>query len=87
MRAELAQHVVLSHNPSSIESGQTLQVPFPNLGENDVIAPSSFFITFTLNFKGKKGEARSVVPNIGRNIIKTLKMYFEGNESFVDQQL
>ena len=35
---------------------------------------------FALNIKGKKDEARSVVPNIGRKIIKTFKIYFEGNE-------
>ena len=82
MRAERAhrQHIVLTHNPSSIEPGQTLQVRFPNLGENDVIAPGSFFISFALNLKGKKDEARTVVPNIGRKIIKTFKIYFEGNE-------
>ena len=81
-RAERAhrQHIVLTHNPSSIEPGQTLQVRFPNLGQNDVIAPGSFFISFALNLKGKKDEARSVVPNIGRKIIKTFKIYFEGNE-------
>ena len=33
-----------------------------------------------MNLKGKKDEARSVVPNIGRKIIKTFKIYFEGNE-------
>ena len=82
MRAERAhrQHVVLTHNPSSIEPGQTLQVRFPNLGEHDVIAPGSFFISFALNLKGKKDEARTIVPNIGRKIIKTFKIYFEGNE-------
>ena len=82
MKADRAhrQHVVLTHNPSSIEPGQTLQVRFPNLGESDVIAPGSFFISFALNVKGKKDEARSVVPNIGRKIIKTFKIYFEGNE-------
>ena len=74
------QHVVITHNPSSIEPGQTLQVRFPNLGENDVIVPGTFFISFALNLKSKKDEARSVVPNIGRKIIKTFKIYFEGNE-------
>jgi len=61
MKAERAhrQHVNLTHNPSSIEPGQTLQVRFPNLGENDVIAPGSFFISFALNLKGKKDAARS----------------------------
>ena len=82
IKAERAhrQHVVLTHNPSSIEPGQTLQVRFPNIGENDVIAPKSFYISFALNLKGKKDEARTVVPNIGRKIIKTFKIYFEGNE-------
>ena len=74
------QHVVVTHNPSSIEPGQTLQVRFPNLGEHDVIVPGSFFISFALNIKGDKDKARSVVPNIGRKIIKTFKIYFEGNE-------
>ena len=74
------QHVVLTHNPSSIEPGQTLQVRFPSLGENDAIVPGSFFVSFALNLKSKKDEARSVVPNIGRKIIKTFKIYFEGNE-------
>ena len=82
MKAERAhrQHVVLTHNPSSIEPGQTLQVRFPKLGNYDVIVPGSFFISFALNLKGRKDEARSVVPNIGRKIIKTFKIFFEGNE-------
>ena len=82
MRAERAhhQHVALTHNPSSIEPGQTLQVRFPNIGEHDVIAPGSLFISFALNLNGKKDEARSVVPNIGRKIIKIFKIFFEGNE-------
>ena len=39
-----------------------------------------FSSRFALNLKGKKDEARSVVPNVGRKIIKTFKIYFEGNE-------
>ena len=74
------QHVVMTHSPSSTEAGQTLQVHFLNLGENDVFAPGTFFILFALNLKGKKDEARSIVPNVGRKIIKTFKIYFEGNE-------
>ena len=63
MRAERAhrqQHVVLTHNPSSIEAGQTIQVRFPNLGENDVIAPGSFFISFALNlnWEERRGKER-----------------------------
>lgn len=72
--------MIVTHNPSSIEPGQTLQVRFPNLGEHDVIVPGSFFISFALNIKGDKNKARSVVPNIGRKIIKMFKIYFERNE-------
>ena len=66
MKAERAhrRHAALTHNPSSIEPGQTLQVRFPNLGEHDVIAPGSFFISFALNLKGKKDEVGSIIPNI-----------------------
>ena len=54
MKAERAhrQHVVLTHNPSSIEPGQTLQVRFPNLGDHDVIAPGSFFISLCIEPQG-----------------------------------
>ena len=74
------QHVYINNIPDSIKPGQILQVRFPNLGEHDIIVPGSFFISFTLNLKGVKDPARSVVPNIGRKIIKTFKVYFEGNE-------
>ena len=76
----MRQHVVLTHNPSSIDPGQTLQVRFPNLGPTDVIVPGSFFISFALNLTSAKDPARTVVPNVGRKIIKTLRIYFEGNE-------
>ena len=82
MRAQRAirHHITLTHNPSSISPGQTLQVRFPNLGPYDLIVPGSFFISFALNLTGNKDKARTVVQNIGRKIIKTLKIYFENNE-------
>ena len=54
MRAERAHrlHVVLTHNPRSIEPGQTLQVRFPNLGDHDVIAPGSFFHLVCIESQG-----------------------------------
>ena len=80
MRAEkaLRQHVVLTHNPSYIEPGQTLQVCFPDLGQNDVIVPGRFFISFALNLKSKKDETKTVVRNIGKKIIKTFKISLGG---------
>jgi len=74
------QHVVQTHNPSSIQPGQMLQVRFPNIGPDDVIVPGSFFISGALKLTSTKDPKRTVVPNVGRKIIKTLKVYFESNE-------
>ena len=72
------QHIVDTHNPSSIKHGATLFVEMPKLGENDMIVPGSFFISFKLDLSSKKDENRFVVPNIGRKIIKSLSIKFEG---------
>ena len=74
------QHVSLTHNPSSIMPDQKLIIRFPNIGKNDVIVPGSFYISFLLNLISAKDPARTVVSNVGRKIIKTLKIRFEGNE-------
>jgi len=74
------QHVVQTHNPSSIQPGQMLQIRFPNIGPNDVIVPGSFVVSGALKITSAKDPKRTVVPNIGRKIVKTLKVYFEGNE-------
>ena len=74
------QHVVVTSDPSSVVPGDTFVVRFPELGENEVIAPGSFFVSFALNLKSKKDEARSVVPNVGRKIIKTFAVFFNDLE-------
>jgi len=74
------QHVVQTHNPSSIQPGQMLQIRFPNIGPNDVIVPGSFVVSGALKITSAKDPKRTVVPNIGRKIVKTLKVYFKGNE-------
>ena len=74
------QHVRLTHNPSSIEPKQKLIVRFPNLGAEDVIIPGSFYISGKLNITSTKDKARYIVNNIGRKLIKTLNIKFEGNE-------
>jgi len=74
------QHVVQTHNPSSIQPGQMLQVRFPNIGSDDVIVPGSFFISGALKITSTKDPKRTGVLNIGRKIVKTLKVYFESNE-------
>jgi len=57
-----------------------LQVRFPNIRADDVIVPGSFFISGALKLTSTKDPKRTVVPNIGRKIIKTLKVMFESNE-------
>jgi len=57
-----------------------LQVRFPNIGADDVIVPGSFFISGALELTSTKDPKRTVVPNVGRKIIKTLKVMFESNE-------
>ena len=79
LRAE-RQHVRLTHNPSSIEPGQKLLVRFPNLGVDDVIVPGSFYISGKLKVTSAKDKARYIVNNVGRKLIKTLKIKFEGKE-------
>ena len=74
------QHVSLTHNPSSIMPNQNFIIRFPNIGEHDVIVPGTFYISFLLNLISTKDPARTVVSNVGRKIIKTLKIRFEGNE-------
>ena len=74
------QHIVQTHNPSSIEPGQTLQVRLPKFGQDDVIVPGSFCISGVLKLSSTKDPKRTVVPNIGVKIIKTFKVRFESNE-------
>jgi len=57
-----------------------LQVRFPNIGPDDVIVLGSFFISGALKLTSTKDPRRTVVPNVRRKIIKTLKVYFESNE-------
>ena len=74
------QHVKTTHNPSSIEPGQKMTVIFPKLGPDDVIVPGSFVITGKLEVTSSKDKARTVVPNVGRKLVKTLTIKYEGND-------
>ena len=50
------------------------------LGEHDMIAPGSFYISFKLDVKSDKDKKRTIVPNIGRKIVKKMVISFEGKE-------
>ena len=45
-----------------------------------MIVPVIFFVIGVLKLSSMKDSKRTVVPNIGRKIIKTLKVFFESNE-------
>ena len=72
-------HVKTSHTPSTRKPGEEVIIGFENLTKNDVIVPGSFFISGKLEVTSTKDKARYIVNNIGRKLIKTLKIKFRGN--------
>ena len=56
-----------------------MTVPFPDLKENQVIIPSTTKLTFNITLVGTDVN-RTLVGNLGRNIIRKLVVKLEGNE-------
>ena len=75
----LHQHIIKTNNPSTIRPGELLTVRFPNLKENQVIIPSTTKLTFNISLAGTDVN-RTLVENLGRNIIRKLVVKLEGNE-------
>ena len=75
----LRQHIVKTKNPSTIGPGELLTVRFPDLKENQVIIPSTTKLTFNITLVGTDVN-RTLVKNLGRNIIRKLVEKLEGNE-------
>ena len=75
----LHQHIIKTNNPSTIGPGELLTVRFPNLKENQVIIPSTTKLTFNITLVGTDVN-RTLVENLGRNIIRKLVVKLEGNE-------
>ena len=75
----LHQHIIKTNNPSTIGLGELLTVRFPDLKENQVIIPSTTKLTFNITIVGKDVK-RTLVGNLGRNIIRKLVVKLEGNE-------
>lgn len=71
------QHVVNTITPNSVKPGATLIVEMPKLGKNDMIVPGSVFLSFNMDISGTKDVKRSVVPNLGRKIVKKVGIKFE----------
>ena len=75
----LCQHIIKTNNPSTIGPDELLTVRFPDLKENQVIIPSTTKLTFNISLAGTDVN-RTLVGNLGRNIIRKLIVKFEGNE-------
>ena len=75
----LRQHIIKTNNPSTIGPGELLTVRFPDLKENQVIIPSTTKLTFNITLAGTDAN-RTLVENLGRNIIRNLVVKLEGNE-------
>ena len=75
----LHQHIIKTNNPSTIGPGELLTVCFPDLKENQVIIPSTTKLTFNISLAGTDVN-RTLVGNLGRNIIRKLVVKLEGNE-------
>ena len=76
---DLRQHIIKTNNPSTIGPGELLTVRFPYLKENQVIIPGTTKLTFNITLAGTDVN-RTLVKNLGRNIIRKLVVKLEGNE-------
>ena len=75
----LRQHIIKTNNPSTIGPDELLTVRFSDLKENQVIIPSTTKLTFNISLVGTDVN-RTLVKNLGRNIIRKLIVKLEGNE-------
>ena len=75
----LRQHIIKTNNPSTIGPCELLTVRFPDLKENQVIIPGTTKWTFNITLAGTDVN-RTLVGNLGRNIIRKLVVKLEGNE-------
>ena len=75
----LRQHIIKMNNPGTISTNELLTVCFPDLKENQVIIPRTLKLTFNISLVGT-GVNRTLVKNLGRNIIRKLVVKLDGNE-------
>ena len=73
------QHIIKTNNPSTIGPGELLTVRFPDLKENQVIIPGTTKLTFNITLAGTDVN-RTLVENLGKNIVRKLVVKLEGNE-------
>ena len=75
----LRQHIIKTNNPSTIGPGELLTVRFPDLKENQGIIPGTTKLTFNITLAGTDVN-RTLVGNLGRDIIRKLVVKLEGSE-------
>ena len=75
----LHQHIIKTNNPSTIGPGELLTVRFPDQKENQVIIPGTTKLTFNISLVGTDAN-RTLVKNLGRNIVRKLIVKLEGND-------
>ena len=75
----LCQHIVKTNNPSTISQCELLTIRFPDPKENQVIIPGTTKLTFNITLAGTDVN-RTLVGNLGRNIIRKLIVKLDGNE-------
>ena len=75
----LHQHLIKTNDPSTIDPDELLTVRFPDLKESQVIIPRTTKLTFSISLSGTDAN-RTLVKNLGRNIIRKLVVKLEGNE-------
>ena len=75
----LQHHIIKTNNPSTIGPDELLTVRSPDLKENQVIIPSTTKLTFNISLAGTDVN-RTLIGNLGRNIIRKLVVKLEGNE-------
>ena len=75
----IRQHIMKMNNPSTIGPDELLTVRFPDHKENQVIVPGTTKLTFNISLL-RTDVNRTLVKNLGRNIIRKLVVKLEGNE-------
>ena len=75
----LCQHIIKTNNPSTIGPDELFTVRFPDLKEDQIIIPSTTKLTFNISLVGKDVN-RTLVGNLGRNIIRKLVVKLKGTE-------
>ena len=74
----IRQHIK-TNNPSTIGPYELLTVRFADLKENQVIIPRTPKLTFNISLAGTDVN-RTLVKNLGRNIVRKLVVKLESNE-------